>query len=70
MPSAVDHLFVLKKKHPSDGKVIPQMDQRIGTRTLSHQLARELKDIRNPVLDSVLLQKRHEFKEARKEIFH
>lgn len=33
LPSAVDHLFVLEKKHPSDGKVIPQMDQTLGTRT-------------------------------------
>ena len=73
MPSAVDHLFVQEKKHPSDGKVIPQMDQSLGTRTQSHQLAWELKDVRDPLLDSVsflIQKKRHKFGEEGKEILH
>lgn len=72
LPSAVHHLFVQEKKHPSDGKVIPPVDHSLGTRTLSHQLPWELKD-RNPLLDSVLFlipKKRHKFGEKGKEIFH
>lgn len=30
LPSVVDHLFVQEKKDPSDGEVIPKMDQGLG----------------------------------------
>lgn len=70
MPSAVDHLLVRKKKHPLDGKVIPQMVQGLGSRTQSRQLAWELEDVRNPLLDSLSFPKKVQIWGGKEEILH